>query len=57
MLAKRIQVSAKVSVAEGSGKGKAFGVGGNPQSKVKEGVKRVSAHVQTELSEKSVVCF
>lgn len=57
MLAKCIQISAKVSVAEGSVKGKAFGVGGNPHSKVKEGVERVSAHIQTELSEKSVVCF
>lgn len=35
MLAKRIQVSAKVSVAEGSVEGKAFGVGGKPQSKVR----------------------
>lgn len=43
MLAKRIQVSAKVNVAEGSVKGKAFGVGGNPQSKVREGVETVSA--------------
>lgn len=43
MLAKRIQVSAKVNVAEGSVKGKAFGLGGNPQSKVKEGVETVSA--------------
>lgn len=57
MLAKCIPVSAKVSVAEGSVKGEAFGVGGNPQSKVKEGVKRVSAHTEIELSEKSVVCF
>lgn len=57
MLAKCIQISAKVSVAEGSVKGKAFGVGGNPQSKAKEGVERVSAHIQIELSEKSVVCF
>lgn len=57
MLAKRIQVSAKVSVAEGSVKGKASEVGGNPQSKVKKGVKRVFAHTEIELSEKSVVCF
>lgn len=57
MLAKRIQVSAKVSVAEGSVKGTAFGVGGNPQSKVREGVERISAHIPIELSEKSVVCF
>lgn len=57
MLAKRIKVSAKVSVAEGSVKGKAFGVGGNPQSKVREGVERISAHIQIELSAKSVVDF